>query len=76
MANATQRNALNVPGPWYVDSACIACGVCASLAPSNFKMADDGSAAFVYSQPNGGTQLDESSAAMVDCPVEAIGKDG
>ena len=76
MAKPTQRNALNPAGAWYVDSSCIACGLCASLAASNFKMADDGSTAYVFKQPAGGAESDEASSAMIDCPVEAIGNDG
>jgi ferredoxin len=76
MANLSQRNSLNVPGPWYVDGSCTACGVCASLAPSFFKLADDGSTAFVYRQPAGPTEEDEADSAMIDCPAEAIGRDG
>lgn len=76
MANPTQRNSNNPVGAWYVDGSCIACGLCASLAPSSFKMTDDGSAAFVFKQPAGGAESDEASSAMIDCPVEAIGNDG
>jgi len=76
MASSAQRNTLNVKGSWYVDSSCIACGLCVSLAPSNFIMSDDGATAFVFKQPAGGGESDECSSAMIDCPVEAIGKDG
>ena len=76
MAKASERNSHNVPGAWYVDSACIACGLCVSLAPSNFQMSDDGSVAYVFKQPAGGAEADDASSAMIDCPVEAIGNDG
>ena len=76
MADPTQKNSLNVAGAWYVDSACISCGVCASMAPSSFKIAEDGSTAFVFKQPSAGAEADEAGSAMADCPVEAIGNDG
>ena len=76
MSDPTQRNTANVAGAWYVDGACIACGLCASMAPDNFKMAEDGSLAFVFKQPAGENELEAASSAMIDCPVEAIGKDG
>jgi ferredoxin len=76
MAQASDRNPLNKAGAWYVDSACIACGLCAGLAPDNFRMSDDGSTAFVFKQPSGAQESEASAAAMTECPVGAIGNDG
>ena len=76
VANAAERNAHNVAGPWYVDSSCIACGLCTSLAPANFQLASDGSAAFVFKQPVGAPELEACANALGDCPVQAIGNDG
>lgn len=76
MANKDDRNALNVPGPWYVDSACIACGLCVGAAPGNFKFSEDGSTALVFSQPASPAELAASAEALSSCPVEAIGNDG
>lgn len=76
MATASERSPLNPSGAWYVDSSCVACGLCASLAPSNFMMSDDGSTAFVYKQPVGPAETEESASAMGDCPALAIGNDG
>lgn len=76
MANAAERNSLNVAGPWYVDGSCIACGLCTSLAPSNFQMSADGSTAHVFKQPSDASELEASASAMSDCPVQAIGNDG
>ena len=76
MANAAERNSHNVAGSWYVDSACIACGLCTSLAPSNFQMSAEGSVAYVFKQPEGSSELGESASAMSECPVQAIGNDG
>jgi ferredoxin len=76
MASPAQRNSYNPTGAWYVDSACIGCGLCASLAPANFTMSDDGSMAFVFKQPSGSGELEASASALSDCPVQAIGNDG
>jgi len=76
MPNKLRRNIVNIAGPWYVDSECISCGICAGEAPSNFKLADDGSTAFVFKQPLGAEELAQSESAMDACPVQAIGKDG
>lgn len=76
MAKKEDRNSLNVPGAWYVDSGCIACGACVGEAPANFRLADDGSAAFVFEQPTGAGELRQCASAMDACPVQAIGNDG
>ncbi|HTX72473.1 MAG TPA: ferredoxin [Rectinemataceae bacterium] len=76
MANPAERNTYNSAGAWYVDSSCIACGLCTSLAPATFEMSADGSAAFVAHQPAQGADLEASASAMSDCPVQAIGNDG
>jgi ferredoxin len=76
MSNKLRRNILGLPGPWYVDSECISCGICAGEAPANFKLADDGSAAFVFKQPSSPEEMKRSESAMEACPVQAIGNDG
>jgi ferredoxin len=76
MADSAARNALNPTGAWYVDSGCIGCALCTSLAPSNFKMSDDGSTAYVFKQPSSAPESEACASALDDCPVQAIGKDG
>jgi ferredoxin len=76
MSDKLRRNILGVPGPWYVDSECISCGICAQEAPGSFKLADDGSAAFVFKQPSSPEEIERSETAMDSCPVQAIGNDG
>jgi ferredoxin len=75
MANKADRNSSNAPGAWYVDTACIACGACTEEAPENFKLSDDGSAAFVFKQPLTPQELAKSASALDVCPVQAIGND-
>lgn len=76
MANPENKFPENVPGPFYVDDSCIACGVCEAEAPENFKLNDDGDHAFVYKQPENDDERDACVAALESCPVDAIGDDG
>lgn len=75
MADKTAKTPGNVPGPWYVDSTCIACELCVGTAPAVFAMADDSSAAFVAKQPAPGEETELAAQALSDCPVGAIGND-
>ncbi len=74
MADRNSRTPGNVPGPWYVDSSCIGCSLCAGTAPDTFAMSDDGSTAFVMAQP-AGANLEPAAQALSECPVGAIGND-
>jgi ferredoxin len=76
MANKASKVAENVPGKFYVDDQCIACGVCEGSAPENFKMNDDGSHAYVYKQPANDGESAASKDAMSSCPTNSIGDDG
>jgi len=50
---------------------CIACGLCASIAPSVFVLTDDG-----YAQAINGADPDDLGVeAMENCPVDAISED-
>lgn len=53
IAENTSRFPGNTSGSYYVDEECIACQLCVDTAPSNFKMSDDGTHAYVYKQPEG-----------------------
>lgn len=64
----------NVPGPYYVDSECTACGMCANTAPKNFQMGDK--YAFVGKQPENDEEKNKCEEAVGQCPVQAIGNDG
>ena len=70
MANKGEKN---VPGPYYVNDACITCGMCAEVAPQNFVVED---VAFVSKQPDSDEEKAACAEAMSSCPVEAIGDDG
>ena len=76
MANKNNKTEGNVPGAYYVDAECIACGVCESEAPDNFKMSDDDGSTYVYKQPENDDEKKQCESALESCPVEAIGNDG
>lgn len=76
MADKNNKVPENVPGPYYVDEECIACEVCVDISPSNFKMTDDGTHAYVYKQPENDEEGAASDEAIPSCPVDAIGNDG
>jgi len=75
MANKAASSKLNVPGKYYVDDQCTACGICEGEAPEVFKMSDDGSTAFVYKQPSTPDEESKAESAMNSCPSSAIGND-
>lgn len=76
MASKKNRVHENVSGPYYVDCSCIACRLCTSEAPENFKVNDDDSNAFVYRQPESDEQVELCEDVLDICPVDAIGNDG
>ena len=76
MSDVKDKWPLNVPGPVYVDRACIDCDLCRETAPSCFKRSDDGGHSYVYKQPENGEERTLCMEALEGCPVEAIGQDG
>lgn len=61
---------------FYVDRECILCTVCAELAPDHFRLADSEDHDVCYRQPTTPEELANCEAALAECPVEAIGRDG
>ena len=76
MAIKDGKVAENVPGKYYVDDQCIACGVCEGTAPENFKMNDDGSHAYVCKQPENDQEEQQTRESLEACPTGSIGDDG
>lgn len=76
MPNRNDKHPENVPGPWYVDTSCIICGMCDEYAPATFRVANDGSQNIVYRQPVADAELAAAKEAKEGCPVDAIGNDG
>lgn len=75
MAVKANKNSENVPGKFYIDSECSACGVCSDDAPASIKLNDDESHAYVYKQPTTPEEEEQLRAAMANCPTESIGDD-
>lgn len=73
MADNKHKSIGNVPGPWFVDENCIACGRCVGEADELFQLGVDFS--HVIKQPE--TEAEEAlmESARDACPVHAIGKE-
>lgn len=67
------RLAANVPGEYYVNSACIDCDTCRQLAPGIFAEANGYSA--VVRQPAGPAEERETQRALLACPTAAIARE-
>jgi ferredoxin len=76
MADVTDRVPENVPGRFYVDRTCIDCELCRETAPANFVRQDEQGYSYVARQPATPEEEAACEAALAECPVEAIGRDG
>ncbi len=75
MPDKNDRWPRNAPGSWYVDRQCIDCDLCRTTAPANFRRSDE-SYSYVAVQPKSAEELALCEQAALECPVEAIGRDG
>ena len=66
----------NASGPFYVDSTCIACDSCCTIAPEHFRMQGRADHSALVRQPVTRSEVDRCNEALAACPVEAIGSDG
>jgi len=73
MARRADAHPDNVPGPFFVDRACIDCGTCYQFAPDTFE--GGGDHAKVHAQPGDAAARLRASMALVACPVGSIGTD-
>jgi ferredoxin len=76
MADLSSRVPENVPGRFYVDATCIDCDLCRETAPLSFQRDHAGRRSYVYHQPADPAQEAACAAALEECPVEAIGREG
>jgi ferredoxin len=76
MALLLDRLALNAPGRFYVDSTCVDCDLCRSLAPATFRRDDATGYSFVHRQPVTPEETAAAEDAVRSCPTESIGDDG
>jgi glyoxylase-like metal-dependent hydrolase (beta-lactamase superfamily II)/ferredoxin len=73
MARLQDRLPHNVDGDFFVDSRCIDCDTCRSLAPALFGRAKDFEQSFVKRQPGSDDEQRQALMALVACPTSAIG---
>lgn len=76
MPDKTSKYSDNASGRFYVDNQCIACELCVSTSPENFKMSSGGAYAYVYKQPENAEEEKLCADAMSTCPTNSIGDDG
>ncbi len=76
MASFEERYPENVPGTYYVDTSCMDCDLCRTVAPNNFRRNDQGGYAFVFRQPTTPEEIAQCEDAVECCPCEEIGNDG
>ena len=74
MATPSLRLPENVPGPFYVTSECIDCGMCPELAPAIFRRHDETGFSIVFHQPVNETEYAQAMEGLNGCPVDAIGR--
>src|ERR1700733_8009309 len=77
MASKGLRLDANVPGPWYVDNACLPCLRCLDEAGPDTEntllhLSDDESYVFFTKQPQTSDELAAAEAALEVCPQNAI----
>ncbi len=71
MADLARRLADNADGDFFVDSTCIDCETCRTVAPDGFE--DGGGFAYVHRQPRDAASRLRAEMALLACPVAAIG---
>jgi glyoxylase-like metal-dependent hydrolase (beta-lactamase superfamily II)/ferredoxin len=73
MAKLDNRLPHNAAGDFFVDTSCIDCDTCRSLAPAVFARAADFQQSFVKHQPTSEDEKRQALMALVACPTSAIG---
>jgi len=76
MPDRNEKNPGNVPGPFYVDSSCIDCGMCPADAPQFFRRDDEIQMTIVHRQPETPEERQQALESMEACPTDSIGCDG
>ena len=76
MPDRSDRVATNIAGKFYVDTSCIDCDLCRTIAPEVFRRDDEAGLSIVYQQPTTPDEVTRAGEAIDSCPVNAIGDDG
>lgn len=66
----------NVPGRFYIDTTCIDCGLCPSLAPHTFTESEDATHSYAHAQPSTDDEVAECEEAIAVCPTQSVRNDG
>ena len=73
VARLSDRLPENAPGDFFVDSSCIDCATCRTLAPRVFARSDAIGLSVVGCQPSSAADALRAKMALVSCPTSAIG---
>ena len=76
MATPTERIPENVAGRYYVDSSCIDCDQCRTMAPQFFSRHEASGLSIVHRQPESDEEIALAEEAMANCASSSIGNDG
>jgi len=76
MASKENRFSTNASGRYYVDDNCIDCDLCREHAPLLFNRDENIGFSIVIRQPISPEEIELADAALIHCPVDAIGNDG
>ena len=76
MADKTNKQPENVPGPWYVDNTCVPCNSCMDEAGMLLKYSEDQSHVFFAKQPGTPEEGAAAQRAADICPTGSIASDG
>lgn len=76
MATLSERLPFNAPGVFYVDSTCIDCDACRSIAPMLFERDDESGFTYVTRQPQTDEEYQLALDAIGACCTDSIGEDG
>ena len=75
-----EKHPQNVAGKYWIDCYnCLAHGICADLAPNNFRYDEEGEVSwshFVYKQPETEEEERQCHEALMSCPMAVIHDDG
>ena len=74
MADINERNPQNAPGRFFVDTTCIDCDMCRTIAPEVFHRDEESSMSVVHHQPVNEREIADAREAIESCPTESIGE--
>jgi ferredoxin len=76
MANFADRLPENASGRYYVDSSCIDCDQCRSVAPEFFSRHEESGLSIIHHQPASAEDISRIEDILATCATGSIGNDG